>query len=125
MTACDACSAATDLTAVRQRLRRLFERAEPDALPQSIRLAGWILPPMLPCVRRTGRRSRTARSIVLDIVELDARLRAAGLAGSLRDALEQLDGVIVPKAQLRRDLQARWSALSPRPATAVAARLAG
>jgi len=60
----------------------------------------------------TGRPSRIARSMTLDIVDLDTRLRAAGLASSLYDALEQLDGPIVAKASLRKALSAQWSALA-------------
>ena len=49
--------------------------------------------------------------MTLDMADLDARLRAAGLADSLRDALERLEGPIVAQAKLRRELQSRWKAL--------------
>jgi uncharacterized protein (TIGR02679 family) len=50
--------------------------------------------------------------MTLDVADLDARLRSVGLADSLRDALEQLEGPIIAKAFLQREQQARWSALA-------------
>ncbi|MFC3654794.1 TIGR02679 domain-containing protein [Xanthomonas hyacinthi] len=60
----------------------------------------------------SGKPSRLARSMRLDIADLDARLRAAGLADSLRDALERLEGPIAAQAKRRRELQSRWTALA-------------
>jgi uncharacterized protein (TIGR02679 family) len=99
------------LAMVRQRLRHRFENAEPDAAPAPIRMDGLDIATHAALCQLTGRPSRPARSMTLDIADLDARLRAAGLADSLRHALELLEGPIVPKARLQRELQARWSAL--------------
>ena len=105
-----------ELAAVRQRLRRHFERAGADAGAAAdaaaTRLRVDALDPAAhhALCQLTGRASHPARSMTLDLVDLDARLRQAGLADSLRDALERLEGPIVAHAQLRRELQAQWDA---------------
>jgi uncharacterized protein (TIGR02679 family) len=48
----------------------------------------------------------------IDLDVLDAALRDAGLAESLRDALQRLDGPIVHQASVRAAMQARWSAVA-------------
>jgi uncharacterized protein (TIGR02679 family) len=48
----------------------------------------------------------------IDIAALDADLRNAGLAASLRDALERLDGPIVHGATVRAAAQTRWRAVA-------------
>ncbi|PPU72783.1 TIGR02679 family protein [Xanthomonas cucurbitae] len=100
-----------ELASVRQRLRRRYEQAGPEAVPGIIRLGGLDAAAYSALAQLAGLPSRRARSITLDVVELDARLRAAGLADSLRDALERLEGPIVAHARLRNALQSRWSAL--------------
>ncbi|WP_340649643.1 TIGR02679 family protein [Pseudoxanthomonas winnipegensis] len=97
-----------ELAAVRQRLRRRFERAEPDAALESVRLDELDPDAHRALCQLSGRPSRLSRSMTLDVADLDVRLRAAGLADSLRDALERLDGPIVPHARLRREREARW-----------------
>lgn len=97
-----------ELAAVRQRLRRRFEQAEPDTSLESI-----ILDKLDPDAHRalcqlSGRPSRPSRSMTLNVADLDIRLRAAGLADSLRDALELLEGPIVPRARLRMERETQW-----------------
>lgn len=104
-----------ELATVRQRLRRRFERAEPGATLETIRLTGIDPAAHRALCQLTGRPSRLANSMTLNLTELDARLRQAGLADSLRDALEQLEGLIVPHARLKRERQARWAALMSSP----------
>jgi len=58
-----------------------------------------------------GRRSRDSDSIQVSVMQLDKALARAGLAGSLRDALEQLDGPIRDIAAERADQSVRWSAV--------------
>jgi uncharacterized protein (TIGR02679 family) len=101
-----------DLVDVRRRLRRHFERMAPGENLPRLRLGGLEPVAYAALCQLTGRPSRSARSMTLDISELDARLRAGGLAESLRDALERLEGPITPRTSLRRALQARWSALA-------------
>lgn len=97
-----------ELAAVRQRLRRRFEQAEPDVSLESVRLDKLDPDAYRALCQLSGRPSRLSRSMTLDVVDLDARLRAAGLADSLRDALERLEGPIVPHTRLRREREARW-----------------
>ena len=101
-----------ELAQVRQRLRRHFERAEPGTSATSIRLQDLQPDAYRALCQLTGRPTGSARSMLLDLSALDSLLRVAGLADSLRDALERLDGPIIPKARLRRERQAQWSALA-------------
>lgn len=103
----------TELTAVRERLRRHFERVESGtASATTVRLDDLDPAAHSALCQLTGQRSRLARSMTLDITELDEQLRSAGLATSLRNALEQLEGPIVAKTKLRRELQNQWTALT-------------
>lgn len=58
-----------------------------------------------------GRRPSEAGSLRFDIAELDARLRDAGLAHSLRHALELLDGPMVDLAAARAETARNWEAM--------------
>ncbi|GAB2570133.1 TIGR02679 family protein [Dyella jejuensis] len=100
------------MASVRKQLRRRFEHAKPGVPPLSIRLDKLTSAAHTALCQLTGRRSRMARSMTLDIIELDEQLRRAGLADSLRDALEQLDGPIIAQARLRQALQEQWSELA-------------
>jgi uncharacterized protein (TIGR02679 family) len=101
------------LAAVRQRLRRYFERGgEAEGVLQFSRLA--------PAEHEaltllSGRPARPARSLRLDLAELQQRLQSAGIAESLRAALEQLDGPITDLLAERSASQARWQAALSRP----------
>lgn len=103
-----------ELARVRQRLRRHFERTEPGDNPPRLRLGGLDSSEQAALRQLTGSPSRIARSMLLDFTDLDARLRASGVAPSLRDALERLDGPIIPKTSLRRELEKQWSAVAAR-----------
>lgn len=100
------------LYALRQRLRRRFELVDSEQTLSSIHLSNLASIEYSALCQLTGRPSRIARSMTLDIADLDARLCAAGLADSLQDALERLDGPIVAKATLRKTLSKQWSALT-------------
>jgi uncharacterized protein (TIGR02679 family) len=100
------------LADVRRRLRRQFERIEPGATLTSLRLEGLDPEANAALCQLTGSPSRAARSMTVDVIDLDARLRAGGLADSLRDALERLEGPIVAKAFERREMEKRWSAVA-------------
>lgn len=101
-----------ELEALRQRLRRRFELADAEQSLSSAHLSNLAPVEYSALCQLTGRPSRIARSMTLDIADLDARLLDAGLASSLQDALEQLDGPIVAKASLRKTLAEQWSALT-------------
>ena len=98
------------LAPLRQRLRRHFERIGSDATVSTLRLDGLTPAAHQALCQMTGRPARPARSMTLDIRQLDMALREAGLANSLRDALERLDGPIIDKTRQRLELQARWAA---------------
>lgn len=95
------------LAGLRRRLRQRFERTASG----TFRLDG------LSEVERTalagllGRKSRLSGSMTLDVGELDAALLRAGIAASLRNALERLDGPIVDRAAERTALLAQWAGL--------------
>lgn len=97
------------LADLRRRLRQRFERIAPTDAP-----AGWRLERLAPheheaLARLLGRpAARASASMSIDVVQIDATLRQVGIAASLREALEQLDGPIVHRAAVRDALQARW-----------------
>ncbi len=100
------------LAPLRQRLRRQFERAEPGTQPELVRLSS-LSARERECLALLARRPpREARSMQLDIAAVDATLREAGLAASLHDALEQLDGPLIHHAAVRAQTQQRWSDLA-------------
>ena len=68
-----------------------------------------------------GRRPSGAESLRFDIAELDARLVEAGLATSLRNALELLDGPVIDLVAARAETARQWEAMR---ATATDTRLA-
>lgn len=98
--------------ALRKRLRRFFERADPLAPSNDLRIGDLSPQEHLALAALTGRAPRVAGSMRIDLAALDAALRDAGLAESLRDALQRLDGPIVHAATARAAVQARWSAVA-------------
>lgn len=55
-----------------------------------------------------GRPARFSASMRVDVAMIDAALRQAGVADSLRAALEQLDGRIVDRAAEHKAVQTQW-----------------
>lgn len=101
-----------ELTPLRRRLRRCYERAAAGSPPDLVRLNSLNAAEREALALFTGRPPGEARSMQIDIQGLDARLRDAGIAMSLRDALEQIDGPIVQPALLRTATQASWHAVA-------------
>lgn len=97
------------LAALRQRLRRHFERAAPGAPTGTLRLGSLSVAEREALALLTGRPPRDATSMQIDVNRLDAKLRDADIAGSLREALEQIDGPIVHMAAVRAAARASWS----------------
>lgn len=97
-----------ELAGLRARLRRRYERGASggtvhlDRLTEAehAALAGLL-----------GRPPRRASSMTVEIAALDAALERAGLAASLRAALEALDGSIVDKAAERHSIEKQWQAV--------------
>lgn len=102
------------LASLRARLRARFERLDPDETPAAMRIAELSASEYEALALLTGAPPRPAKSMRIDLARLDATLREAGVAASLRDALERLDGPIVHRAAVRAAAQARWSAVMER-----------
>lgn len=94
---------------LRQRLRRRFERGITDATPFTLsRLSN---PERDALTGLLGLPHRRVSSLRIDPAAFDAALRRAGLAKSLFDALELLDGPIIDRAAQHRAQQQRWQAV--------------
>ena len=101
-----------DLARLRQRLRRHFERAPLGAPPGTIRLAEVSPREYEALAALMGRRPRYARSIQIDVAAIDAAMSRAGIAPSLKAALESLDGPIVHLPTARAAALSRWAAVA-------------
>uniref|UniRef100_UPI003F497675 TIGR02679 family protein n=1 Tax=Cupriavidus yeoncheonensis TaxID=1462994 RepID=UPI003F497675 len=102
----------TALHELRMRLRRVFTRVH-DGTGDASAAEPVLLTKLSPVEHEalallTGRPPRTAKSIRLDIAAMDATLRAAGIAESLRAALEILDGPIVNPTAIKAGIRAAW-----------------
>jgi len=97
-----------ELAELRLRMRRHFERVENGAAGDVLRLAQLSPTEHEALALLTGRPSRLSRSVQIDVGQLDAALHNAGIASSLRHALEILDGPIVNRVVLRTSMQAEW-----------------
>jgi uncharacterized protein (TIGR02679 family) len=96
------------LAALRQRLRQRLEGGDPTA---PLRLGSLSDEEHAALAALAGRPARRTASMQLDLQAIDAALARAGLASSLRDALEALDGPIVDRAAASLRLQTRWQEL--------------
>lgn len=96
------------LAALRVRLRQRFERGAADG---AFRLNDLSEVERNALAGLLGRPPRRAGSMAVDTAELDAALHHAGIAPSLRDALERLDGPLVNRVAERTALQAQWDGL--------------
>lgn len=100
------------LAPLRKRLRRYFERTKPNVPSGSVRLGELSPQEHAALASLMGRPPRFSSSMQIDIDAVDTALRRAGIAPSLRDALEQLDGTIIHQATARAEAQSRWSAVA-------------
>ncbi len=101
-----------ELAPLRLRLRRAIERRIDGAKGPSMLLTQLSATEHEALALLTGRPTGTARSARIDVARLDAALRDAGVAGSLREVLEQIDGPIASRTADAAAKQAAWSALS-------------
>jgi uncharacterized protein (TIGR02679 family) len=99
------------LAALRHRLRRRFERADAQQTVGQLRITGLDAAEHAALAALVGRPQRLSDSLAIDVRLVDESLRRAGIADSLRDALERLDGPIIDLAALRQHRQAQWSAV--------------
>ena len=96
-----------DLGGLRERLRRRYELGRTN---DTFALATISAQERRALEGLLGRRARPAGSMQLSVAELNKALSRAGLATSLQDALEQLDGPIRHIAAERASQATRWEA---------------
>lgn len=112
-----------ELSALRRRLRRHFERHgdSPEKTVLQLTRLSHVEYEALALI--IGLPSRFTQSVRIDIAQFDAALRNAEISGSLRDALERLDGPIVDQTAAKAQLRARWASVfsthPPHPALSV------
>lgn len=99
------------LAALRRRLRQRYERAATNAPLQGFRIERLTAIEHAALAALQGRPSRFTASMQVNVTLIDTVLRQAGVADSLRAALEQLDGRIVYRAAEREALQTQWNQL--------------
>jgi len=97
------------LASLRKRLRRRFERAPMNGVVESIRIGDLTASEHAALASLLGRPQHYANSLRIDVRLVDAAFRNSGIASSLRDALERLDGPIANLASERLQSQAHWS----------------
>lgn len=97
------------LASLRKRLRQRFERAPLDEAVEHIRVGKLSAEEYAALASLLGRPQRRSRSLRIDVRRVDADLLRAGLATSLREALEKLGGPILHLAEERLRLQTSWS----------------
>ncbi len=100
------------LASLRQRLRRQFERQGEGTVAPMLQLSQLSATEHEALALLTGRPARPTRSVRIDVAQLDQSLQAAGIAGSLREALERLDGPIVNHSAQRAEAEAAWSGMA-------------
>lgn len=103
------------LAALRQRLRKHFERQVAPENSSVLHLGQLNAAEREAIALLMSRPVSSARSARVDIAVIDGALRSAGVCDSLRDALERLDGPIIERAGLRAATGLAWSALTHAP----------
>lgn len=98
-----------ELASLRRRLRRHFEHAPSGDDRSSFRLGKLSGDEHRALAALLGRPPLFSNSIHIDVPALDAALSRAGIAESLRDALERLDGPLIHRASARHELQMLWA----------------
>ena len=94
--------------ALLRRLCRPFERLPANGRLERFRVSDLTPEEAIALALLLGRGPRTAGSLLVDVVRVDAAFREAGIASSLRQALEMLDGPITNPAEERLGQQLLW-----------------
>lgn len=102
----------TELAELRQRMRRHFERHGREPERTGFHLTNLSAVEYEALALLIGLPPRSTRSVRIDIARFDAALQEAGIANSLHEALETLDGPIVNRAEAKAELQSRWSSVT-------------
>lgn len=101
-----------ELLPLRRRMRRFFEWRDSDHGKTTLHLTKLSTTEHEALSLLIGRPSGFTRSMRIDIGQLDAALRHAGIAASLREALELIDGAIENRLAIKQDRLLRWTRLT-------------
>ena len=96
---------------LRRRLRRRYEQASGDTDTTTLRLSGLDETEHAALAALLGLPVRHRSSVQIDVAAIDAAMNSAGIAPSLRAALEALDGPIVDRAAERDRVQELWTSV--------------
>jgi hypothetical protein len=96
------------LSSLRKRLRQRFERGPADGNLERLRITNLGVDEHAALAGLMGRSVRFSSSMQIDVPLIDAALSRAGIATSLRAALEFIDGPIIHTETARAELQAEW-----------------
>ena len=100
------------LAALRERLRQRYAALPAGSVPAPFRLGALAAEQHAALASLQGRPGRASASIRVAPSEIDTALQRAGIAPSLRAALEALDGPIIDSAQALASTNAGWAALA-------------
>lgn len=99
------------LSDLRARLRRRYELGPADGKLSSIQVGKLNQTERFALASLVGRKGGVATSITIDVDEVDRALSDAGIASSLRSALELLDGPIVHRETELRRIRDSWASV--------------
>ena len=102
----------SELAELRQRMRRHFERHGRDPEKSGFHLTKLSAVEYEALALLIGLPPRATRSVRIEIARFDAALQEAGIANSLQEALESLDGPIINRTEAKAELQSRWSSVT-------------
>ncbi len=100
-----------ELSELRARLRRRYEIGPADGKLPSIQVGKLNQTERSALASLVGRKGGVAASITIDVAEVDQALSDAGIAPSLRAALERLDGPIVHRETELSRIRASWASV--------------
>jgi uncharacterized protein (TIGR02679 family) len=100
-----------ELSDLRARLRRRYELGPADGKLPSIQVGKLNQTERAALASLVGRKGGVATSITIDVAEVDRTLSDAGIAPSLRAALERLDGPIVHRETELSRIQDSWTSV--------------
>lgn len=103
-----------NLVSLRRRLRQRFERAAVDGTVEQFRISNLTSDEHGALASLLGRPVRYSSSMRVDVHAIGAALLRAGIAASLREALERIDGPIIHIETSRRHIEALWSGVVSR-----------
>jgi uncharacterized protein (TIGR02679 family) len=101
----------TELSDLRARLRRRYELGPADGKLPSIQVGKLNETERAALASLVGRKGGLATSITIDVAEADRALSDAGIAPSLRVALERLDGPIIHRETELSRIRGSWESV--------------